>query len=79
MRPRKPSVVLSFYTTTDAMATERRCMEQGIPGRLIPIPPEITAGCGLAWKMSAEEYQQWAAPVQNLGVRFQSVTEMLLC
>ena len=33
------------------MAMEDYCHEQKIPGRLIPLPQEISAGCGLAWRM----------------------------
>lgn len=34
-------------------------MEQNIPGRLIPVPRQITAGCGLAWRMTVEEYERY--------------------
>lgn len=34
-------------------------MEQNIPGRLIPVPRQVTAGCGLAWRMTVEEYGQY--------------------
>lgn len=44
IRERKPCVVLTFSTTTAAMSMEKRCGEHKIPGRLIPVPREITAG-----------------------------------
>ena len=40
-------VVFTFHTTTDAMAAESLCKDLG--GRMIPVPGEITADCGLAW------------------------------
>lgn len=54
-RLRRPAIVLSFAKTTDAMAVEKYCMANNLPGRLIPIPREITAGCGLAWKAAPED------------------------
>ena len=42
-------LVITFYTTTDAMAMEHTCKCAGADGRLIPVPRSITAGCGLAW------------------------------
>ena len=51
MREKHPFIVLSFQTTVAAMEWEKRCMETGIPGRLIPLPREISAGCGLAGRM----------------------------
>ena len=41
--------IITFHTTTDAIAFERYCMENDIPGRLIPVPGEISAGCGMCW------------------------------
>lgn len=47
---------------------EKRCGEGKIPGRLIPVPREITAGCGLAWKMTAEEYKNYEKAMENLNI-----------
>lgn len=54
-REKKMALILSFNKTTDAMAVEKYCMEHNLPGRIIPVPREITAGCGLAWKALPEE------------------------
>ena len=51
MRAKRPYIVLSFRATVDAMAWEKRCLAEHIPGRLIPLPRELSAGCGLAWRM----------------------------
>lgn len=48
-------LVLTFYTTADAIATERLCKEKQIPGRLIPVPRELTSDCGMAWSMAPED------------------------
>jgi hypothetical protein len=49
MRKKEEKLVVTFHTTADAMAMERLCRKTGAPGRLIPVPREISAGCGLAW------------------------------
>ena len=49
MYKREMKTILSFASTSDAMAAEEKCKEEGLPGRLIPVPSVITAGCGLAW------------------------------
>lgn len=54
MRQKQPALVVTFSTTSEAMAAEKYSGEQGLPGRLIPVPREITAGCGLAWKAPPE-------------------------
>ncbi|MCI7159532.1 DUF3343 domain-containing protein [Pseudoflavonifractor sp. P01025] len=55
MRAKRPTLVITFPTTTAALSWERHCMEQDIPGRLIPVPVTITADCGLAWAMPPAE------------------------
>ena len=54
MRTKKTYIVLSFRTTVEAMAWEKHCATAQIPGRLIPLPREISAGCGLAWRMTLD-------------------------
>lgn len=51
MRVKKPTLVITFPTTTAALGWERQCEEKVVPGRLIPVPVTITADCGLAWAM----------------------------
>ena len=51
MRKKKPYQILTFHTTSAAMAMELYCKEHDIPGRLIPVPRELSAGCGLAWDL----------------------------
>lgn len=47
-------LILSFHTATDAMAAEAVCREMRIDGRIIPVPPDIKADCGLAWRTDPE-------------------------
>jgi hypothetical protein len=63
-------MVLTFHTTTEAMAMEKQCNIHEIPGRLIPVPREITAGCGLAWRMGVDAYGQYEQQMQKLALRY---------
>ena len=54
MRERTEKFVVTFRTTTGAMAMEGLCRENNVPGRLIPVPRSITAGCGLCWAAPRE-------------------------
>ena len=55
MRQRKPALVITFDTTSQAMAAEALLQNGGLPGRMIPVPSQIAAGCGLAWKALPQE------------------------
>ena len=50
MRVKRSYIVLSFRTTLEAMEWEKQCNARQVPGRLIPLPREISAGSGLAWR-----------------------------
>ena len=54
MRKREEKCVVTFRTTTAAMEMERICKAAGVPGRLIPVPRTITAGCGMCWAAPPE-------------------------
>ena len=54
MRKKELKLIVTFHTTADAIAVEKACKEQEIPGRMIPVPRELSAGCGLAWCMAPE-------------------------
>lgn len=54
MRKREERLIITFSTTAEAMAMEQYCRRNHIPGRLIPVPAHISAGCGLAWAAPLE-------------------------
>lgn len=48
-REKTMKVVFAFPTTTMAMKMEAAAKAKEAPGRLIPVPRQISAGCGMAW------------------------------
>ena len=49
MWKRTEKCVVAFSTPAAAMAMEAACQAAGLPGRLIPLPRSVAAGCGLCW------------------------------
>lgn len=78
MRVKKKYIIITFHTTTAAMAMEKLCGQRGIPGRLIPVPESISAGCGLAWRILPEEYEQFQSQIEDLGLEFQQIGEAII-
>ena len=68
MRKKEKRLITAFYTTHDAMAFEEFCHEHGVPGRLLPLPREISAGCGLAWSAPPEDEEGLKVLLQSAGI-----------
>ena len=65
MREKKDKLVVAFLTTTQAMAAEKYCQKNQIPGRINPLPSEISAECGIAWCAEPEEEEQIRQAADN--------------
>ena len=63
-------------TTTAAMAMEKACMSCGAPGRLIPVPREITEGCGMAWAAAPKEKELLLAVAEKNGIAWEKAVEL---
>lgn len=77
-RVRVPSLVVSFPTTAAAMACEECCRRRGLPGRMIPLPGEVAAGCGLAWKAAPGDRDALEAALAADGVPVEAMTVVAL-
>ena len=78
-RVKRPALVVTFPATAAAMSCEELCQAQGLPGRMIPVPGEISAGCGLSWKAVPEDREtlEGALAAAGIAVEAFSVIEML--
>ena len=73
-RVRVPSLVVTFPTTAAAMSCEECCQRRSLGGRMIPVPGEVAAGCGLAWKTTPEAREELAAALTADGVPVEAMT-----
>ena len=76
MRQKMPRAVFTFSTTSDAMAMEAAAKERGLPGRMIPVPSEIDAGCGFAWRCELEERDALLAGAREYDLAYEGVFEI---
>ena len=71
-------LVVTFHTTSDAMAMEKVCKERNVPGRLIPVPRAISAGCGLSWCADLTDREQILDVMKKVGIDLEDVHECLV-
>lgn len=78
MRAKELKLVITFHTTADAMAMEKACKEQNAPGRLIPVPRSISAGCGLSWCTALEDRDVIRAVMDSVGIKEEEMHECMV-
>ena len=78
MIQKREKVVITFHTTTDAMAMESLCKEKNLSGRMIPVPGAITADCGLAWCAEPELETLLAQALETAGIPVQGVYRLMV-
>lgn len=78
MRRKELKLVITFHTTSDAMAMEKMCKANGAPGRIIPVPREISAGCGLAWCAALDERDVIASVMKQAGIEEEAMHECMV-
>ncbi len=70
MRQSRDFLVITFSETSDAMAAEKLFQEHQIPGRIIPIPRQLSAGCGLSWRTEPDEREIVRQTLDLAGIRW---------
>lgn len=77
MRKKERKLIVTFHTTADAMAMEKACRGKNAPGRLIPVPREISAGCGLAWCALPDQRQQLLEIMSEKNIEQENLHEII--
>ena len=79
MRQRKETWILTFAGTTQAMQMEQYARAHGLPGRMIPVPREITAGWRPFLESSAGRgKKKILAALQTAGLAYEAEYRVLL-
>ena len=78
MIEKKLRQIITFNSTTDAIAFEKFCKEKEIEGRLIPVPRNISASCGLCWSAPAEYEESINIGIAEAGLRTAGVYQMFI-
>lgn len=78
MRKKELKLVVTFHTTTDAMAMEKACKTNHVQGRLIPVPRSISAGCGLSWCAELTEREQIQELMKKAGIQEEEIHECMV-
>lgn len=78
MRKKELKLIITFHTTTDAMAMEKMCKQRDIPGRLIPVPRALSAGCGLSWCAEPHQSEVIRTEMKRAGIKAEALQECMV-
>lgn len=78
MREKRLRLVISFRTTTAAMAMETLCQAEGVSGRIIPLPREISADCGLAWRGELSQREELETLMRRENIDAVGIYEVMV-
>ena len=78
MRVKQLRLIVTFHTTMAAMAMEKVCAHKGVAGRLIPVPRDITAGCGMAWSAPPEARKSVEEAARDAGIETDGWYELMV-
>lgn len=78
MREKKLYFVVTYYTTAEAMATEKLCKAKGIEGKLFSLPRSLSADCGIAWRTPLENKKQMQSELELAKIEVQGYYELEL-
>ena len=77
MKEKVLTTVVTFETNTQAIAMERECKKNKFTGRLIPVPREISASCGLAWKCGEQNEEETASYMKEQDLEYEKIYRIL--
>lgn len=78
MKKKELKLVVTFHTTADAMAMEKACKEREVPGRIIPVPRAISAGCGLSWCAELSDRETIVSMMKSVGIEEEEIHECMV-
>ena len=78
MREKQKCIVVTFYTTAEAMATEKLCKEQNIDGKLISAPRALSSDCGIAWRSALESAESLKCALDEAEIEYSGFHEIII-
>lgn len=78
MLKKEKKLVITFYTSAEAMATEKACKESGIVGKLISAPRELTSDCGISYSLNVEDKEKITKLLIDKNIEYEKIVEILI-
>lgn len=78
MHKQQKSILISFPSLFYAIKMEKICSDNKIKGKLIPIPREISAGCGISWVSEINLKNNLKQLIDTNNILIEKIYEIIL-
>lgn len=78
VRKKEERLIITFSSTVQAMEMEKICKKGNHPGRIIPVPRQITAGCGLAWSAPPDALEELCRVMEDHQLKAENQIKLTL-
>lgn len=69
-------LVVTFATITDAINCDKEAKKSQVKGRLVPIPRQISADCGMVWRGDINMRQEVNELLENNHIAYEDILEL---
>ena len=76
MLNKKRSIIVTYFSSTEAIATEKICNKEGIGGRIITTPRHITADCGMSFSIGIEQKDKLVELLKKERIKYDKIIEL---
>ena len=76
MLKKELKLIVTFYTTSDAMATEKICKEKEIDGKLISAPRELSSDCGISFATDIKNKDKIKSLLDSKKIGYEKIVEI---
>lgn len=76
MLKKRLKLIITFYTSSEAMATEKVCREAGIDGRLISAPRHLTADCGISYATNVDNQEKIEILLKEKKIEYEKMVKI---
>ncbi len=67
-------VYVTYYTYSEAISTEYVCKNKKVKGKLVSVPRELSAGCGIAFETNIDNFDKIKKILIENGIEYQNIS-----
>lgn len=76
MLKKELKLIITFYTSSAAMATERLCKENSIEGKLISAPRNLSSDCGISYATDVSNREKLEELLKERKIEFEKMVDI---